>query len=445
MWRLALMWASCRVSASDDAIVMRVQPVSFGGYVASAAARGSLVVQPRMGFSDPARMRDGLIAVRDSRAVTVGTVTVDSYTRLGQYATAEAALADGVQLNGFPLTTHDVRIVRAMLQGVHGPGFPVQVRHGSPLPQSIVGQMIRVGLSATEGGPVSYCLPYGAYPLRRSLENWREACEMLAGAASRVFVPHLETFGGCLLGQLCPPALLVAVSVVEGLFFRQRGLTSISLSYAQQTSQRQDELALQALHCLASELLPADTEWHIVLYTYMGLYPQTRQGALRLLGESADLAARSGAARLVVKTAVEAHQIPSIEENVQALEAAARADCSPAPPTPADNPVYLQAKALVDAVLELDADAGDGLVRAIELGRLDVPYCLHPDNAGRARSYVDRFGWLRWADVGMMPIARDLDTSGQTTSRDGWAGLSFVQDSFDAVDTGLTTAERRGI
>jgi methylaspartate mutase epsilon subunit len=269
---------------------------------------------------------------------------------------------------------------------------------------------------------------------------------MLAEAASVAFVPHLETFGGCLLGQLCPPALLVAVSVIEGLFFRQSGITSISLSYAQQTSQQQDELALQALHSLACELLPVGTEWHIVVYTYMGLYPLTRRGALRLLAESADLAARSGAARIVVKTAVEAHRIPSIDENVQAIEAAADAAAhagrTPVPPAQADNPVYVQAKALVDVVLDLDADAGEGLVRAIELGWLDVPYCLHPDNAGRARSYVDRSGWLRWADVGRMPIARDHEGSRQMTASGLMAGLSFVRDRLDAAGCCPMTAER---
>lgn len=419
----------------------QAQPVSFGSFVASAAARGSLVVQPRMGFSDPDRMRGGLVAVRDSRAVTVGTITVDSYTRLAQEDAAEAALAAGLALNGFPLTTYHWQAVRALLDRVHGPGFPVQVRHGSPQPQRIVGQMIRAGLEATEGGPVSYCLPYGAYPLRRSMVNWRRACEMLAEASSPVFFPHLETFGGCLLGQLCPPALLVAVSVLEGLFFRQRGITSISLSYAQQTNRRQDELALQALRCLAGEVLPADTQWHVVLYTYMGLYPRTRDGALRLLAESAELAVRSGAARMVVKSTVEAHRIPSVEENVEALEVAAEAAtharCAQAPSALAGNTVYTQARVLVDAVRELCEDAGEALVRAFELGLLDVPYCLHPDNAGRARSYVDRSGWLRWADVGRMPIARDGERAARMTASDLMAGLSFVRDRFDAADAGV--------
>ena len=67
---------------------------------------------------------------------------------------------------------------------------------------------------------------------------------------------HLESFGGCMLGPALPAGLLVALSVLEALFFRQHGLRSISLSYAQQTHPGQDLEAVAALRRLAGELLP---------------------------------------------------------------------------------------------------------------------------------------------------------------------------------------------
>jgi methylaspartate mutase epsilon subunit len=139
----------------------------------------------------------------------------------------------------------------------------------------------------------------------------------------------------------------------------------------------------------------------------------------------------------------EAHHIPPIGDNVAAIAAAAaaaaaaRSEPARAPCEATDNPVYAQARALVDAVLSLSADVGEGLARAFELGLLDVPYCLHPDNARRSRSYVDQSGWLRWSDVGRMPIARDGVDCARTTASDLLAGLSFVRNRFDAVDTGL--------
>jgi methylaspartate mutase epsilon subunit len=367
---------------------------SFGGLVDRRQAEGALVVQPRMGFADPAKMRAGLIATKHARACTVGTITLDSYTRVGDQAAVLAALARGDDLNGYPIVGHGAATTRLVTHGVANQDFPVQVRHGSADPRLIVTTLLASGLDATEGGPVSYCLPYSRTSLAQSVEYWRECCEMLAAARARDREPHLETFGGCMMGQLCPPALLVALSVLEGLFFVQYGLRSISLSYAQQTSAEQDIEAVTALRRLTAELLP-DVQSHIVIYSYMGVYPCTPDGARRLLAESARLAVATGAARLVVKTSSEAFRIATIEENVQALEeaaleASAARDASQARGTSraavaGDTRIYAQARALISAVLNLADDVGLALLRAFSRGYLDVPYCLHPDNAGRSR------------------------------------------------------------
>ena len=409
--------------------------VGFGQFVARAHGSGELVVQPRMGMSDPHHMRAGLLATKHAAATTVGTITVDSYTRLCDHAAARKALADGADLNGYPIVSHDAGTTRGVLAEVAAGDFPVQVRHGAARAQGIFAALVAAGLDATEGGPVSYCLPYSRTPLRDSVACWQQCCELLlmAPRADRA-EPHMETFGGCLLGQLCPPSLLIAVSVLEGLFFRQQGLRSISLSYAQQANSAQDEEAILALGRIAARLLP-DVEWHIVLYTYMGVYPSTRRGALRLLRESAALATRTGAARLVVKTVAEAHRIPTIAENVAALETAAVAAADVRRPDVdvPDTGIHADACTLVEAVLDLDPDVGRALVRAFSLGYLDVPYCLHPDNPGRSRSYLDDQGKLWWSEVGSMPI-RSTPAPGRAarmTSADLLMSLSYVQRTFD--------------
>src|SRR5690606_12794977 len=147
-------------------------------------------------------------------------------------------------------------------------------------------------------------------------------------------------------------------------------------------------------------------DWHVVLYAYMGVYPLSRGGALSLLAASARLAVTSGASRLIVKTAAEAHRIPTVADNVEALETAARAAATtPAPPPgppDADSEVYAEARTLVHAVLDLHDDVGTALLTAFRRGLLDIPYCLHPDNAGRARSFIDHDGRLRWGDTGAL-------------------------------------------
>ncbi|MFE5515940.1 methylaspartate mutase [Streptomyces sp. NPDC056529] len=410
---------------------------SFGAFVAASAAAGRLVVQPRMGFGDPGRMRAGLARTRAATAHTVGTLTVDSYTRVGDLAAARAAVAEGAALNGYPIATHAPDTTRALLEGLHDDAFPVQVRHGSARPGTIIEALTAAGLTATEGGPVSYCLPYGRTPLRESVEAWARACELLAGTARPGTTPHLESFGGCLLGQLCPPGLLVATSVLECLFFAQYGLRSVSLSYAQQTDPGQDEEAVRALRRLAAEFLPADVEHHVVLYTYMGVFPRTERGATRLLEASARLAVRSGAGRLIVKTAAEAHRIPTVEENVRALETAAAAAALAGPPEPAptadgNGEVYDEARTLVETVLGLHPDLSRALPAAFARGLLDVPFCLHPDNPGRSRGFIDPAGRLRWARTGAMPIPADPAADATPLTADGLlSALHHVAGRYD--------------
>ncbi|CAL9607701.1 Glutamate mutase epsilon subunit [Nocardiopsis dassonvillei] len=405
-------------------------PVRFGDFVAAAQRAGRLVVQPRMGFSDVERMRHGLLRTKEADAVSAGTLTIDSYTRLGQWEEIERALADGVDLNGYPIVTYAPGTTLGLLDGIRDPGFPVQVRHGSPHPQHIFRRLVETGLEATEGGPVSYCLPYSRTPLRQAVAAWEEGTRILAGGAPC----HMETFGGCLLGQLCPPSLLVAVSLLEGIFFHRHGIRSLSLSYAQQTQPAQDEEAVLALRSLAAEYLPG-AQWHVVFYAYMGVYPRTVAGAHLLLAQAARTAVRSGAARLIVKTEAEAHRIPTVAENVAALEAAARAAEAETGRVrvPERTGVLEQARGLVEAVVGLHEDIGEALCLAFERGILDVPFCLHPDNRGRTRSRIDGEGRIRWLDTGDMPVTTPPDEplGGRLTADELLFMLHHMEQRYD--------------
>ncbi|MFJ8962860.1 methylaspartate mutase [Lentzea sp. NPDC102401] len=405
---------------------------SFGDFVARAAVAGELVVQPRMGVPGPAEMRAGLAAVHGAGVRTAGTITVDSFTRVGDHVAVRKALAAGTDLNGYPIATHSPEMTRSVLNGLHGPDFPVQVRHGSACPQKIVAALLAAGLDATEGGPLSYCLPYSRVPVAESVRAWAESCLLLSDARERGARPHLESFGGCMMGQLCPPSLLVAISVLEGLFFRQHGVDSMSLSYAQQTDQDQDAEAVAALRALAAEHL-SDVDWHVVLYTYMGVFPRTPRGATALLERSAELAVRTGAERLIVKTTAEAHRIPTVAENVAALVAAGAAAARAEPGgVVEDTGVLAEARALVEAVLDLAPDVGIALVRAVERGYLDVPYCLHQDNAGRTRAFVDGDGRLQWSRLGALPLPADRAVPAATPTADELLrSLTHVERTFD--------------
>lgn len=271
--------------------------------------------------------------------------------------------------------------------------------------------MARADLFVSEGGPVSYCLPYSRAPLRHSVVCWSEAVTVLVERADAAGgEAHLETFGGCLLGQLCPPSMLVSMSLLEALFFVQHGVRSVSLSYAQQTDPAQDIAALEVLRLLASQLIPQDVDHQIVLYTHMGVFPRTTTGARSILRSSAEIARAGGAGRLVVKTTAEAHRLPTVNENIAALRTAHEAyRCASkgvqVSPVEAEM-IFDEATRIIDAVLNTSPDIGRALVQCFAAGRLDIPFCLHPDNRNAVSAAVDQHGRLRWNDVGRLPIRR---------------------------------------
>ncbi|RON48342.1 methylaspartate mutase [Pseudomonas frederiksbergensis] len=349
------------------------------------------VLQPRMGFSCPARMQAGLEATAASRANTVCTITLDAFTRVKNLDAAQRAIDGDAMLNGYPIVNHPAAQTRAMLDQIDARyRLPVQIRHGSPDPLHIFQRMVEIGSATTEGGPLSYCLPYSRTPLRQAFGHWEKACQVLAGGVEH---SHIESFAGCMMGQMCDPAILVALNILEGLFLRAHGIKTLSFSYAQGTSPVQDRAAVMALQQLAAEFF-APGSYHFVGYVFMGFFPRTLGGFCRITGDALGMIRATGVQRVIIKTPVESRRIPRIEENIAALEYAdycLRTD-GVLPDIPFDGQEHARiinaAKRLIKGTLERDANLSEAILGAFDSGFLSIPYCLHPDNKRGAGTVV---------------------------------------------------------
>ena len=238
--------------------------------------------------------------------------------------------------------------------------------------------------------------------------------------------------------------------MLEALFFRQHGIRSVSLSYAQQTHSEQDREAVAALRRLCRRAAAGRATAHVVVYAYMGVYPPPPRARTACWRRRPGWRC-GGRATADRQDRGRGDRIPTVAENVAALEhAAAVAAAQPpgAPPDPCvDSQTYAEAVILVDAVRALHPDLGQALLLAFRRGYLDIPYCLHPDNAGRARSAVDADGRLHWTALGSLPltgIVRTGATATPLTSGDLLAALSGVRARFDGEAIGATP-ERPGI
>ncbi len=355
----------------------------FNDYVLKSFDSNGPLLQPRLGFSTPAQMHEGLQATASCNANTVCTITLDAFTRVNDFAAAQKAISEDQALNGYPIVNHPLDTTQEMVQTVYCVhGKPVQIRHGSPDPVRIFERMTELGLNATEGGPISYCLPYSRTPLREAFSAWRKACNILAIRGKH---SHVETFAGCMMGQMCDPSILIALNILEGLFLKECGIESLSFSYAQGTSPVQDVAAVTALQHLAKQFFP-DTPYHFVSYVFMGYFPKTLGGFYRITQDALSVIRSTGVQRVILKTPVESRRIPSIKENIAALEFA-----SYCLKTPQDKPepdfdleeyerIFETALSLILQTLALEEDLSEAILAAFQTGVLSVPYCLHPDN-----------------------------------------------------------------
>ncbi len=385
---------------------------NFFNYIKKCKSNKSIIVQPRMGFTCAGKMKAGLEAVKKLNANTIGTITLDAFTRQGDYKSSKKAIEKNQELNGYPIISHGITKTKLLVSKIQSEEFPIQMRHGTPLPLNVIDVALKAGIDATEGGPISYCMPYSRVPLAEALKNWAEACKRLAPCRNNGEIKHLESFAGCMLGQLCPPSMLIALNILECLFFKQYGVKSVSLSHTQLNNRKQDFSAIYILRKCAAEFLP-DIDWHVVFYTFMGLFPETTVGTFKILLDSAQIASRAKCERIIVKAPMEAHRIPTIDENIAALELASLVGNDKTDyihqfiidEEEADQ-IYYEAKTLIDSVLNSSGNLNESILIAFEKGILDVPYCLHHDNLNKVRCSISREGYLKWENIGNLPFSK---------------------------------------
>jgi len=412
----------------------------FQKFIHKAIEKNKIIVQPRMGYSNHSIMREGLLEVKNTNFLTIGTITIDSFTRTLQFEDALRAIKKGKPLNGYPIVSYSCEENKKLIDGIKSNDFPIQVRHGCPKPEKIFEATINAGIDAIEGGPISYSLPYGRISLKESIQSWANCSKMYAEAGNGNY--HIESFGGCMLGQLCPPSMLIVISILEVLFFNSYGVNSVSVSLAQGTNSQQDIAALKALKKLCNKYLAKNIDWHIVFYTFMGKFPETIHGAKAILSESSIIANMGEARRLIVKTINEAHQIPTINDNISALKLANEVANNSSIASERiteneelENQIYDEANQILETILNLSSNLDIVIQKAFEKGYIDIPFCLHQDNIKKSKSTLDSFGNIVWAEMGNIPQQKNvnpiLKNSIELTSKSFLKMLSYNQIKFD--------------
>ena len=377
--------------------------------------RQKMLVQPRGGFPTY-EQQYALYEYFVDANVDVLPLTIDSNTRLNDYATAKKMLRlseenDMDMLNGYPLVTHGYRTTRKMITHFNK---PVSLRHGTPDARLLIETAIASGIFEIEGGPITYLLPYSKnFPLDKAFLYWKYVERVCANYSELNEPINRESFGP-LTATLVPPSITIVIQLLEMLLSLEEGVKSFSVSFAQQGSMNQDIVTGAVIRKLArhyaEQIDCSDATINLVYHQWMGAFPTNQDYADQLINLSTVIASMVGADKIITKTRQEATGIPTKEAN--AKTAADTQYCLRilnGLPTVVDEEeeeiLTLEVRAIMEAVFNDPADTlWRKVFNCIKNGIIDVPFSPHIINQNEMITIRDTQKNIRIIERGNVPI-----------------------------------------
>ncbi|MFJ1702455.1 methylaspartate mutase [Kitasatospora sp. NPDC088346] len=377
----------------------------------AADLAGRPLVQPRCGVGGHQQMAT-LLRTLEPAGPGLLTLTIDSYTRLKQFATARRLLRENPgDLNGYPLVAHGWQRGRELNETV---AVPLEVRHGSPDARDLFAVTVASGISSFEGGGITYNLPYSKdVPLEHSLRAWQQVDAACGRLADQGVVMDRELFG-TLTAVLVPPSTSLALTLLEAVLAARAGVRCLSIAYPQGGEAHQDIAALRSVRTLARRYLPDTVEVFPVLHQFMGVFPHSERAADELILYGGLVARLGRATKVINKTNQEAHGIPDAAANAHGIRTTSLALSGLLDFVRLDEEriaeeehwIRREVEELVEPVLQDGTDDLAGAVaRAFAAGRLDIPFSA----SRHARSEVipgrDPSGAVRYLHHAGLPFS----------------------------------------
>jgi len=430
---------------------------SFPAKLKKAKEEGITLAQPRAGVALIEDHINLLKYLQDVGEADLLPSTIDSYTRQNRYNECEIGLEESRKagrsmLNGFPAVNHGVEGCKRVFEAVD---LPLQARHGTPDARLLSEIIHAAGWTSNEGGGISYNIPYAkSVSLEKSLLDW-QYCDRLVGLYEEMGISiNREPFGP-LTGTLVPPSISNAVAIIEGLLAAEQGVKNITLGYGQCGNLVQDVAAMKALEEQANEYFKMygyDVYLTTVFHQWMGGFPQDEAKAFGVISWGSATAALAGATKVIVKTPHEAVGIPTKEANAQGIKATKqtlnllRGQRLPMSKELEEEIklIKMETKCIIDKVFEVGkGDLAQGVVKAFEMGILDIPFAPSKYNAGRILPARDNNGAVRILEFGNIPFTHEikdfhrkqLEERAKVEKRE--VGFQMVVDDIYAVGKGF--------
>ena len=379
------------------------------------AKKEKMLVQPRGGFPTY-KKQFALNEFFVNANVDVLPLTIDSNTRLNDYATAKKMLrlseeSEQDMLNGYPLVNHGYRTTRKMITHFNK---PVSLRHGTPDARLLIETAIASGIFEIEGGPITYLLPYSKnFPLDKAFLYWKYVEKVCANYSKLNLPINRESFGP-LTATLVPPAITIVIQLLEMLLSLEEGVKSFSVSFSQTGSMNQDIVMGAVIRKMAKhyaeEINCGDAAINLVYHQWMGAFPTDKNFAQQLINMSTVIASMVGADKIITKTKEEASGIPTKEANAETVaNTQYTLGILNGLPNIVDKEeeeiLTLEVKAIMEAVFNDPADTlWRKVFNSIKNGIIDVPFSPHIINHNEMITVRDVNKNIRIIKRGNVPI-----------------------------------------
>jgi methylaspartate mutase epsilon subunit len=377
--------------------------------------KNKMLVQPRGGFPTY-KKQFALNEFFVNANVDVLPLTIDSNTRLNDYATAKKMLRLSEEnevdmLNGYPLVNHGYRNTRKMITHFNK---PVSLRHGTPDARLLIETAIASGIFEIEGGPITYLLPYSKnFPLDKAFLYWKYVEKVCANYSQLNEPINRESFGP-LTATLVPPAITIVIQLLEMLLSLEEGVKSFSVSFSQTGSMNQDIVMGHVIKKMAKHYAESincsDATINLVYHQWMGAFPTNKNFAEQLINMSTVIASMVGADKIITKTREEASGIPTKEANA-ATVANTQYTLGILNGLPnivdaeEEEILTLEVKAIMEAVFNDPADTlWRKVFNSIKNGTIDVPFSPHIINHNEMITIRDAKKNIRIIKKGNVPI-----------------------------------------
>ncbi len=377
--------------------------------------KNKMLVQPRGGFPTY-KKQYALNEFFVEANVDVLPLTIDSNTRLNDYATAKKMLRLSEEneidmLNGYPLVNHGYRTTRKMITHFNK---PVSLRHGTPDARLLIETAIASGIFEIEGGPITYLLPYSKnFPLDKAFLYWKYV-ERVCANYSKLNEPiNRESFGP-LTATLVPPAITIVIQLLEMLLSLEEGVKSFSVSFSQTGSMNQDIVMGAVIKKMAKyyaeQINCGDAAINLVYHQWMGAFPTNKDFAEQLINMSTVIASMVGANKIITKTREEASGIPTKEANAKTVaNTQYTLGILNGLPNIVDKEeeeiMTLEVHAIMEAVFNDPADTlWRKVFNSIKNGTIDVPFSPHIINHNEMITIRDAKKNIRIIKRGNVPI-----------------------------------------